>query len=300
MSLQISDKHKYTLRVSSTVSNIEANRAENYSIVVAGLVRRRGDRRRRRVNVAFIARTHVHCSRKSTNPIVARQLRDIQHLSFVHPGNYASWHASYHRTMTQVATTQNLPNEMEKTEFVFNGREYKVERHGDSYFARTRREGEEFGDARQIVIVTGSHNLQIPWMETDDGRTLEQFPFGYIVAEKMWAPVSETFLIPPDLKEYYSIGAWNGACMDCHVTHGESRFVKGNKWDSQVAEFGIACEACHSEGHEHIARNRDPIRRFKIHLTSKTDSTMTNPSNRKVPSRRWPAANVTACGPSTT
>ena len=200
-----------------------------------------------------------------------------------HPGNYASWHASFHRTMTQAASTQNLPNEMDKTEFAFAGREFKVERRGDSLFARTRRQGEEFGDARQIVLVTGSHNLQIPWMETNDGRTLEQFPFAYIVAEKMWAPVSETFLIPPDLKEYYSIGAWNGACMDCHVTHGESRFVNGNKWDSQVAEFGIACEACHSEGHEHIARNRDPIRRFKIHLTSKTDSTITNPSKLKGP-----------------
>jgi hypothetical protein len=200
-----------------------------------------------------------------------------------HPGNYASWHASFHRTMTQVATTQNMPNDMEKAEFVFNGREFKVERRDNSYFARTRRDGEEFGDARQIVIVTGSHNLQIPWMETRDGRTLEQFPFGYIVAEKMWAPVSETFLIPPDLKEYYSIGAWNGACMDCHVTHGESRFVKGNQWDSQVAEFGIACEACHGEGHEHIARNRDPLRRFKIHLTTKTDSTVTNPSKLKGP-----------------
>ena len=71
--------------------------------------------------------------------------------------------------------------------------------------------------------------------------------------------------------------------MDCHVTHGESRFVEGNKWDSQVAEFGIACEACHSEGHEHIARNRDPVRRFKIHLTSKTDATITNPSKLKGP-----------------
>ena len=200
-----------------------------------------------------------------------------------HPGNYASWHASFHRTMTQVATTETLPNDMDRIDFAFNGREYKAERRDGSYFVRDRREGGEFGEARQVVLVTGSHNLQIPWLETGDGRTLEQFPFAYIIAEKMWAPVSETFLIPPDLKEYYSIGAWNGACMDCHVTHGESRFVKGNKWDSQVAEFGIACEACHSQGREHIALNRDPFRRFKIHLTSKTDKTMTNPSKLKGP-----------------
>ena len=200
-----------------------------------------------------------------------------------HLGNYASWHASFHRTMTQVATLRNLPNDMDKVDFAFDGRDYKVERRGNAFFVRTRREGGQYGDARQVVLVTGSHNLQVPWLETGEGRTLEQFPFAYIVAEKMWAPVSETFLIPPNLKEYYSIGAWNGACMDCHVTQGQSRFVKGNKWDSQVAEFGIACEACHSEGREHIERNRDPIRRFKIHLTSKSDPTMINPSKLKGP-----------------
>jgi hypothetical protein len=201
-----------------------------------------------------------------------------------HPGNYASWHASFHRTMTQVATPGVLPDDMGNLEFAFNGREYKTERRGDKFFVRTRREGSgSYGEPQQVVIVTGSHTLQVPWLETGEGRTLEQFPFGYIIAEKMWAPVNETFLIPPNVKEYYSVGAWNGACMDCHVTQGQSRFVAGNKWDSGVAEFGIACEACHSEGREHIELNRNPIRRFKIHLTTGSDPTVTNPARLKGP-----------------
>ena len=44
--------------------------------------------------------------------------------------------------MTQVATTQNLPNDMDKTDLAFNGREYKTERRGESYFVRTRARGE--------------------------------------------------------------------------------------------------------------------------------------------------------------
>jgi hypothetical protein len=185
--------------------------------------------------------------------------------------------------MTQVATAASLPENTDQLQLAFNGSEYKVERRGDAFFVRKRPPGGSYGEPQQVVLVTGSHTLQIPWLETGQGRTLEQFPFAYIIAEKMWAPVSETFLIPPELKEYYSIGAWNGACMDCHVTQGQSRFVEGNKWDSQVAEFGIACEACHSEGAEHIALNRNPIRRFKIHLTTKSDPTMTNPSRLKGP-----------------
>jgi Cytochrome c552/Cytochrome c554 and c-prime len=200
-----------------------------------------------------------------------------------HPGNYESWHASFHRTMTQVATPDSLPPDMDKLELAFNGREYKAERRGDKFFVRTRAEGGSFGEPQQIVLVTGSHNLQILWLESGEGRTLQQFSFGYIVAEKMWAPTVATFLIPPQIKEYYSTGAWNGACMDCHVTQGHSRFVAGNKWDSQVAEFGIACEACHSEGREHIEDNRNPFRRFKLHLTTKSDPTVTNPARLKGP-----------------
>ena len=185
--------------------------------------------------------------------------------------------------MTQVATSGSLPEDIGKLELAFSGREYKAERRDDKFFIRVRPEGGSYGEAQQIVLVTGSHTLQIPWLESGQGRTLQQFPFAYIVAEKMWAPVSQTFLIPPDLKEYYSLGAWNGACMDCHVTQGQSRFVEGNRWDSQVAEFGIACEACHSEGREHIVRNRNPIRRFKLHLTTKSDPTITNPARLKSP-----------------
>jgi len=195
-----------------------------------------------------------------------------------HPGNYASWHTSYHRTMTQVATVDNFLGVNEQQEFLLDNKEYKMERRADKFFVRTRPVGGDYSPAKQVVLLTGSHTLQVPWLETGEGRTLEQFPFAYIIAEKMWAPVSETFLLPPDLKEYYSIGAWNGACMDCHVTQGQSNFVSGNKWDSRVAEFGIACEACHSEGHEHVALNRNPIRRFKIHLTTRSDASITNPA----------------------
>ena len=198
-----------------------------------------------------------------------------------HIENYTSWHGSFHRNMTQVATPTSLPDDMSKLDLTFNGREYTGERRGDKFFIRVRAEDGTYSEPQQVVLLTGSHTLQIPWLETGHGRTLQQLPFAYIVAAKMWAPVTQTFLIPPELKEYYSLGAWNGACMDCHVTQGQSRFVEGNRWDSQVAEFGVACEACHSEGREHIERNRNPIRRFKLHLTSKTDPTIKNPARLK-------------------
>jgi hypothetical protein len=201
-----------------------------------------------------------------------------------HPGNYGSWHTSFHRTMTQVATLETLIPKAPSTELEFAGRQYRLERTLNKVFVSSRSLGErDYGPAREVVLLTGSHNLQILWTETGQSRTLEQFPFAYIIAEKMWSPVSQTFLMPPETKEVYSIGSWNGACMDCHVTQGLSKFVEGNRWDSSVGEFGIACEACHREGETHIAANRNPLHRWQLHLTNKVDPTIANASRMKGP-----------------
>src|SRR6187200_3724436 len=47
-----------------------------------------------------------------------------------HPGNYASWHASFHRTMTQVANAQTIIGAKDNLELMFNDRYYKMERQG--------------------------------------------------------------------------------------------------------------------------------------------------------------------------
>ena len=229
----------------------------------------------------------------ANRPIVAQEANYVTSNSCrsCHPGNYASWHMSFHRTMTQVATTATLIPQAENVELIFAGRQYQLTHRDGKVFVSDRSLGEkDYGPPREVVLLTGSHTLQILWNETGQGRTLEQFPFAYIIAEKMWAPVAQTFLMPPETKEAYSIGSWNGACMDCHVTQGLSKFVEGNKWDTMVAEFGIACEACHSEGREHIAANRNPLRRWRLHLTKTPDATIANASRMKGP------ASALACG----
>ncbi len=110
--------------------------------------------------------------------------------------------------MTQVATPATLIPDAHDVELSFAGREYKLTRQDDKIFVANRSLGEkEYGPPREIVLLTGSHTLQILWNETGQGRTLEQFPFAYIIAEKMWAPVTQTFLMPPETQEAYSIGA---------------------------------------------------------------------------------------------
>src|SRR5256885_1306337 len=78
-----------------------------------------------------------------------------------HAENYTSWHGSFHRTMTQVATPASVPDDMSKLDLTSNGREYKGERCGDKFFIRVRSEGGSYGEPQQVVLLTGSHTLLI-------------------------------------------------------------------------------------------------------------------------------------------
>jgi hypothetical protein len=201
-----------------------------------------------------------------------------------HPGNYASWHASFHRTMTQVAVDPNFAPEMRDLKLTLARLDYWVERHDEHYQVRTKPTGapdSAYGQPQQIVLLTGSHTIQVFWLETGDGRTLGQFPFAYLIAEKRWAPVKDTFLTPPGPKDIYGKGDWNSTCINCHVTQPLARPVSGSTtgtYDTLVAEFGISCEACHSGGREHVRINQSPLRRFTLHLTGRNDPTIVNPA----------------------
>ncbi|MDB4474800.1 cytochrome c3 family protein, partial [Opitutaceae bacterium] len=201
-----------------------------------------------------------------------------------HPSNYDSWHASYHRTMTQVASPTTAATDLDGFTQELAGKVYRIFEDGDRYKVQDRETSapkNQWNPSREIVLMTGSHNLQMYWLESGEGRSMEPFPFAYNIKEDRWAPAHDTFLLPPEfgaqVGHHNTIGEWNQACMDCHTTHARPRFVDGLEFDSHVVEFGISCEACHSGGEEHIAANRNPLRRYAKHLSEEGDDTMVDP-----------------------
>jgi hypothetical protein len=228
-----------------------------------------------------------------------------------HPSQYASWHASYHRTMTQTATPQSVAA-------IFDGVRVEagamtLEQRGDQLWA-------EFNDPddlrprtappsplagtevvrirRQVVLTTGSHNQQIYWYATGHGRTLGQLPAIWLVAERRWIPRRAAVMHPPGQAAFSETGAWNGICVACHTTLGKPAFdtpfgsqpIATQQVDTTAAEFGVACEACHGPADEHVRTNADPRRRYALHLTKASDASIVHPA------RLDPRRSAQVCG----
>jgi hypothetical protein len=185
--------------------------------------------------------------------------------------------------MTQPARPAAIIPALDGTELSLDGVDYRFERKGDAVFVRRRQAGTsagEFDPPREIVLLTGSHHQQNFWLASGAGRTLEPFPFGWLIAEKMWVPVGDSFLAPPEMRHARgAAGVWNNGCLHCHTTQGRPRGLPDQSFDSHVAEFGIACEACHGEGREHAARHRNPLTRYFAHFSSTPDPAIVNPAH---------------------
>ena len=55
--------------------------------------------------------------------------------SSCHPGEFSSWHQTYHRTMTQLATPDTVIGQFDNSTIKVNGLDYRVYREGDEFWA---------------------------------------------------------------------------------------------------------------------------------------------------------------------
>ena len=193
-----------------------------------------------------------------------------------HPSQYASWHHSYHRTMTQVATPQSVVGDFEGVTLRSKLGDFLLETRGDEYWAGkidpSRATKLQNGDGsphaglvapedwKQLVMTTGSHQNQAYWVRGQQPNDLRLFPFAYLIQKGKWAPFNSIFISDPE--RTFQPPAWNFGCIDCHSTGGQPRPRNASHMDTRVRELGIACEACHGPAEEHVRVNRNPLRRY--------------------------------------
>jgi predicted CXXCH cytochrome family protein len=210
-----------------------------------------------------------------------------------HPSEYASWHRTFHRTMTQAATPESVVAPFEGLTLHSRGRSYRLERRGEEFWVDmidpdwervNRLRGADLRGVenppraeRRVVMVTGSHHMQTYWVESEFGRELINLPFVYLFEARRWVPREDVFLRPPDAPPFLDL--WNDNCIECHTTVGVPGLTEeAEAFETRTAELGIACEACHGPAAEHVAANRNPLRRYRLHLTDAADPSIVQPA----------------------
>ncbi len=209
-----------------------------------------------------------------------------------HPSEYASWHRSFHRTMTQVATRATVLGPWNGVKLDVEGRTIELFERGDTLLARLPdpelvAAANRTGDARiaaqaalvtrPVLLATGSHHQQVFWVGDGHGNELRLLPISYLIDSHRYVARREAFLEPPAAPQHAV--RWNSNCIQCHATRGEPRLDDAtNRFDSSAVELGIACEACHGPGGAHVAKQHSPLTRFASHASRAADASIVNPA----------------------
>lgn len=202
-----------------------------------------------------------------------------------HEDHYASWHRTFHRTMTAEATEASVLGDFGGATLEYGGVVARFFRRDGKFFA-TFGEGAE-AETVEIVRTVGSHRYQQYLAKEDD--LYFRLPVAWHALERRWFHMNGAFLTAdpaplgtggrvaaPDYHRH--VVRWNDNCVFCHnVAPNPAR--RGDRFETSVAELGVACGACHGPGAEHVRVNSDPLRRYALHLDeAQSDPTIVNPS----------------------
>ncbi len=205
-----------------------------------------------------------------------------------HPREYATWHASYHRTMTQVATANSVLGDFSEVSLSLHGQDVRLFQRDGKYWAEIQEETEERTQVgeHEVVMTTGSHHMQFYWYSSGNDRELGKLSFVFLLSEQRWVPADSTFLRPPNFIGSTVHGQWNLNCINCHTTHGkpgiglEGESLKRSgirSIETAASEFGIACEACHGPAEDHVRLNKNPLRRYALHVNQQAEDSIIQP-----------------------
>ncbi len=250
-------------RLGNTSSPGNSNIAQKFSVpATSGLPTE--------IDATVSADSQVAIDQPTDRPIVVHENGYVgsQSCRECHADEYTGWHASYHRTMTQVATPESVIGDFNDVVLTLFGQEIRLTREGDKFFYEgpdpdwTGPQSPHLRIKRQIVQTTGSHHMQVYWYVFGKNRMLGSVPVTWLKEDARWVWRESVFLRPRTNKIVSETGRWNMLCLRCHTTHPQTGLewadqeASGRKtvenFDTHVGEFGIACEACHGPGEQHV------------------------------------------------
>jgi predicted CXXCH cytochrome family protein len=193
-----------------------------------------------------------------------------------HPDRYASWRRTFHSSMTQLPDERTVRGRFDgQAVTLFGATATPYQRDGKFFFQLPATGGQGPREA-EVALCVGSRRYQQYFERTDgpDGTVYRRLPLLWHMGEARWLHINGVFLEPDDEDNWSPRPAvWNVNCVFCHNTgiapglkpvgdNGDKRF------DTHVADVGIACESCHGPGRDHVALYSSPLARYRAELAS--------------------------------
>ncbi|HET6586079.1 MAG TPA: multiheme c-type cytochrome [Nannocystaceae bacterium] len=213
-----------------------------------------------------------------------------------HPGQFESWHASYHRTMTQPvsrreggegATSAALLAPFAGESLAALGFVATMDRDasGEPRMRIVGEGGEVVLDVA-VELAVGSHRVQQYVARIDRGGGPDErwrLPVAWHVGEGRWIHLNGAFLAPDgergSQRDFLRhLARWNDNCLFCHNTEPAPGLASDGTFASEVAEYGIACEACHGPASAHVERHADPWTRMWSVVGDARDGSIVQPA----------------------
>ena len=200
-----------------------------------------------------------------------------------HADHHASWRRTFHSTMTQLPTEESVLGRFNGDAVTMYGATATPFQHEGRFYFRLPTMGGEGPREAEVALTVGSRRYQqyFERYEGAAGVTYRRLPLFWHVAESRWMHLNGAFFEPDsdDWGTHQSL--WNMNCIFCHntgIAPGLRQTSPTEKrFDSHVADLGIACESCHGPGRKHVEHNASLAARYLTILGLKKVSDIADP-----------------------
>jgi predicted CXXCH cytochrome family protein len=202
-----------------------------------------------------------------------------------HPDHAASFGRTFHRTMTQTADARSVRGDFATASLDYFGVRAHFTRSPHGAFQIDYQVADQPAQHFDVVMTVGSRRYQ--QYIARRGKELVRLPVAYHLEERRWFHMNGAFLTPDPSSQPLTQGdyerhvtRWNDNCVFCHNVapspgmHGAGAHTH---FETEVAELGVACEACHGPGAAHERANVNPLRRYLLHASDRPDLSIVNP-----------------------
>lgn len=204
-----------------------------------------------------------------------------------HPDHTESFRRTFHRTMTQDARESTVLGRFDGRSLDYFGVTAQMTRGpaGEFVMHFSAPNGQRWDAAVERCV--GSRRYQ--QYLARDRDVFFRLPIAWDVSEQRFIHMNGAFLTPDpvalaetgfiDNADYNRhVTRWNDNCVFCHNVHPNPGLASTGEFRTQVAELGVACEACHGPAADHVARNSSPLRRYLLQVGDSPDPTIRNPA----------------------